>query len=140
MQAVRNVQTIRCVGAGLLTSTMQYNSLAISCLGFVSQLGHVPGDVLAKEARTLQLLTRGPYVTCDSLDSWVVALLLVKYSFHRPLRAGQFLISHPLPVVICLCCGVPFVFANCAKRRHLGLLPLGFGAAFSFLTSTASQI
>ena len=55
------VRVIRSFGIGLFGTALQYNSHAISCMGFVSQLEHVPLAMLKKESALLQLLTRGPY-------------------------------------------------------------------------------
>ena len=54
-------RTIRELSVGLLGTILQYNTFAVSCLGFVSQLEHAPIELLRKEAKILQRLTHGPY-------------------------------------------------------------------------------
>ena len=54
-------RTIKERGAGLLGTVLQYNTFAVSCLGFVSQLEHAPTELLRKETKILQWLTHGPY-------------------------------------------------------------------------------
>ena len=80
------VLAIRSFGIGLFGSILQYNSLAISCMGFISQLEHVPVPVLHKETRMLQLLTRGPY-NAISKEALVNLRLLGLSSSFKSLRS-----------------------------------------------------
>ena len=48
---------------GMTGTALQYNSLALSCLGFVSQLSLATKELLCRESSVLQGLTRSPYNT-----------------------------------------------------------------------------
>lgn len=54
---------IKGFGFGLFGTILQYNSLAVSCLRFVSQFEHVPNDLLRKETVVLQQLSQGVRIT-----------------------------------------------------------------------------
>ena len=58
---IERVHTIKGFGAGMLNSVLQYNSVAISCLGFVCQLEVIPHEILKKENQLLQCIVGGPY-------------------------------------------------------------------------------